>query len=89
MQFDKDSPVGKLEQFGKKMEEAGKKMEAAQKSGNQDEAMKAAMAGLERHWVGVNRLNRSTSKNSSPWFRKHLPDSPKNRGVARKTACWV
>ena len=46
MQFDKDSPVGKLEQFGKKMEEAGKKMEAAQKSGNQDEAMKAAMAGL-------------------------------------------
>ena len=46
IQFDKDSPVGKLEQFGKKMEEAGKKMEAAQKSGNQEEAMKAAMAGL-------------------------------------------
>ena len=45
-QFDKDSPVGKLEQFGKNMEEAGKKMEAAQKSGNQEEAMKAAMAGL-------------------------------------------
>ncbi len=46
IQFDKDSPVGKLEQFGKNMEEAGKKMEAAQKSGNQEEAMKAAMAGL-------------------------------------------
>jgi hypothetical protein len=44
--FDKDSPVGKLEQFGKSMEEAGKKMEAAQKSGNQEEAAKAAMAGL-------------------------------------------
>lgn len=46
VQFDKDSPVSKLEQFGKKMEEAGKKMEAAQKSGNQEEAAKAAMAGL-------------------------------------------
>ena len=46
MHFDKDSPVGKLEQFGKNMEDAGKKMEAAQKSGNQEEAMKAAMSGL-------------------------------------------
>ena len=46
IQFDKDSPVGKLEQFGKSMEDAGKKMEAAQKSGNQEEAMKAAMSGL-------------------------------------------
>ena len=46
MHFDKDSPVGKLEQFGKNMEDAGKKMEAAQKSGNQEDAMKAAMSGL-------------------------------------------
>jgi hypothetical protein len=44
--IDKDSGLGKLEAFGKKMEEAGKKVEAAQKSGNQEEAMKAAMAGL-------------------------------------------
>lgn len=44
--FDKDSPVGKLEAFGKTMEDASKKMEAAQKSGNQEEAMKAAMGGL-------------------------------------------
>ena len=89
IQFDKDSPVGKLEQFGKKMEEAGKKMEAAQKSGNQDEAMKAAWRVWELQWVVVNRLNRSTSKNSSHWFRKHLPDLPKNRVVARKMACWA
>ena len=46
VQFDKDSPVGKLEAFGKTMEDAGKKMDAAQKSGNQEEAMKAAMGGL-------------------------------------------
>jgi uncharacterized membrane protein len=44
--FDKDSPMGKLEGFGKKMEEVGKKMEAAEKSGDQQAQMKAAMEGL-------------------------------------------
>jgi Yip1 domain len=39
---DKNSPLGKLEDFGKKMEAAGKKMEAAEKSG--DEAAKMAAA---------------------------------------------
>ena len=33
--FDKDSTVGKLEQYAKQVEDAGKKMEAAQKSGDQ------------------------------------------------------
>jgi len=44
--FDKDSTVGKLEQYAKQVEEAGKKMEAAQKSGHKDaqaEAMKTMM----------------------------------------------
>ncbi len=44
--FDKDSSMGKLEDFGKKMEEAGKKMEAAQKSGDPQKQMQAAMEGL-------------------------------------------
>ena len=44
--IDPDSKLGKLEAFGKQMEEAGKKMEAAQKSGNQEEAGKAAVAML-------------------------------------------
>jgi hypothetical protein len=44
--FDKDSPMGKLEGFGKKMEEVNKKMEAAQKSGDPNAQMKAAMEGL-------------------------------------------
>ena len=34
--FDKDSPLGKLQEYGKSMEKAGKQMEAAQKSGDQD-----------------------------------------------------
>jgi hypothetical protein len=46
VQFDKDSPMGKLEHWSKSVEQAGKQMEAAQKSGDsnaQAEAMKAMM----------------------------------------------
>jgi len=43
---DKNSPIGKLEDFGKKMEDVNKKMEAAQKSGDPQAQMKAAMEGL-------------------------------------------
>lgn len=52
VQFDEDSPLGKMQQWGKQMEEANKKLEAAQQSGDQaaqEEALKAvfgaAMSG--------------------------------------------
>jgi hypothetical protein len=44
--FDKDSPMGKLEEWGKSVEEASKKLEAAQASGDQEaqqEALKQMM----------------------------------------------
>jgi len=44
--FDKDSTLGKLQQFGKAMEESNKKMEAAQKSGDANAAANAAMDTL-------------------------------------------
>lgn len=44
--FDKDSPMGKMEDFSKKMEEASRKMEEAQKSGDPNKQMEAAMAAL-------------------------------------------
>jgi hypothetical protein len=44
--YDKDSKLGKLEEFAKKMEAAGKKMEEAQKSGDPNKQMEAAMATL-------------------------------------------
>jgi hypothetical protein len=46
VKFDKNSPIGKLEQWSKNVEDAGKKMEAAQKSGDgsaQADAMKLMM----------------------------------------------
>jgi len=50
--YDKNSPLGKLAAFGQSMDAANKKMEAAQKSGNPEEAMKAAMAGLGTAFSG-------------------------------------
>ena len=44
--YDKDSPMGKLDDFAKKMDAAGKKMDAAQKSGDQAKQVEAAMGAL-------------------------------------------
>ncbi len=44
--YDRDSKLGKLDEFGKKMEEASKRMEAAQKSGDSKAQMEAAMGAL-------------------------------------------
>jgi hypothetical protein len=46
VQFDKNSTLGKLQEFGKAMEESNKKMEAAQKSGDANAAANAAMDTL-------------------------------------------
>ena len=46
VQFDKNSPMGKLQEFGKAMEQSNKKMEAAQKSGDPNAATAAAMDTL-------------------------------------------
>ena len=43
---DKDSPLGKLQDFSKSMEAAGKKMESAEKSGDQAAQMAAATGAL-------------------------------------------
>jgi hypothetical protein len=45
-QFDKDSPLGKLQDLGKKMEESNKEMEAAKKSGDPNAQAAAAIEGL-------------------------------------------
>ena len=46
VQFDKDSPLGKLQDLGNKLEENNKKVEAAQKAGDSGAAAAAAMSGL-------------------------------------------
>jgi Yip1 domain. len=69
--FDKDSPMGKLEAFGKKMEESGKKMEAAQKSGDEKAQMAAAMEGLGTLLGGGKRIDPVGIEQLKPF----VPDS--------------
>lgn len=46
VQFDKDSPLGRLQELGKAMEKSNKEMEAAQKSGDPNATAAAAMGAL-------------------------------------------
>jgi len=63
VQFDKDSPMGKLEQWSKNVEKASKQMEEAQKSGDQNaqadavkSMMGAALGGGEVESLAPDRL---------------------------------
>jgi hypothetical protein len=53
---DPSTPLGKLDQFGKKMEEASRKMEAAEKSGDPNKQAEAAMAALGTALGGGKRV---------------------------------
>lgn len=46
MAVDPQSPLGKLDQFGKRMDEANRRMDAAQKSGDPGKQMEAALGAL-------------------------------------------
>jgi len=57
VQFDKNSPMGKLQTLGNKLDESTKKMEAAQKSGDQKAQAAAAFEGLGAILGGGNRVD--------------------------------
>jgi hypothetical protein len=46
VQYQKDSPMGQLDDFARKMEQQSKKMEEAQKSGDPNKQMEAALGAL-------------------------------------------
>lgn len=85
VEFDKDSPGGKLAQFGKSMEEASKKMEAAQKSGNQEEAMKAAMSGLGAALGGGQAVEAVGIEKLKPLVPETFAGMPKKSSSSEKT----
>ena len=57
VQFDKNSPMGKLQSLGNKLDESTKKMEAAQKSGDEKAQAAAAFEGLGALLGGGNRVD--------------------------------
>ena len=82
--FDKDSNLGKFEAFGKKMEEAGKKMEDAQKSGNPDDAAKAAMNVLGTVLGGGKAVDPLAIEQLKPFVPETFAGLPKKSSKAEK-----
>ena len=82
--FDKDSPMGKLEDFGKKMEEAGKKMEAAQKSGDPNAQMKAAMETMGTVLGGGKRFEPVAIDQLKPFTPESFAGLPRKSQSAEK-----
>ncbi|HEX4858124.1 MAG TPA: hypothetical protein VFV17_03825, partial [Usitatibacteraceae bacterium] len=81
---DAGSAAGKLDQFAKKMEEAGKKMEAAQKSGNQEDANKAAMAALGTVLGGGKNVDPVDIEQLKPLVPETFAGLPKKSSKAEK-----
>jgi Yip1-like protein len=79
VQYDKNSPLGKLEALGKKLDESNKKVEAAQKAGNQDAAASAAIEGLATLFGGGRRVDPISVEQLKPF----VPDT--FAGLARRS----
>ena len=84
--FAKDSPLGKLEELGKKLEESNKKMEAAEKKGDSAAQVGAALEGLGTLLGGGKKVDplgiRSTEGVRTRAVRWSSQD-PKQRGEKR------
>jgi len=71
MTYDKDSTVGKLEQYAKQVEDASKKMEAAQKSGDQ-QAQADAMKNMMGAALGSGNVEAVTPDRLKPFLPETL-----------------
>lgn len=84
VQFDKDSPLGKLQALGQAMEESNKKVEAAQKSGDPSAQAKAAMEGLGTLFGGGKHVEPIGIDQLKPFVPDTFAGLPKLGGSAEK-----
>ena len=84
VQFDKDSPLGKLQEFSKNVEHASKNMETAQKSGDQ-EAQAAAMKNMMGAVLGGGDVVESLPPDRlKPFIPGSLAGMPRTRFAAER-----
>jgi hypothetical protein len=84
VQFDKDSPMGKLQALGTAMAESNKKMEAAQKSGDPNAQAAAAMQGLGTLLGGGKHVDPIDIDQLKPFIPATFGGLPKTSGSAEK-----
>jgi hypothetical protein len=85
VQFDKDSPLGKLQDLGKKLDESNKKMEAAQKRGDSNAQVAAAMEGLGTLLGGGKHVDPIGIEQLKPFVPETFAGLPKKSSNAEKT----
>jgi MFS family permease len=84
-QVDPNSPLGKLESFGKAMDESAKKMEAAQKSGDANAQVSAALEGLGTLFGGGRRVDPIGIDELKTFVPETFGSLPKTSNSAEKT----
>jgi hypothetical protein len=85
VEFDPDSPMGRLQQFGESLEESAKKMEAAEKSGDSAAQMTAAMEGLGALFGGGRRVEPVDVSALKPFVPETFAGLPRRSSSAEKT----
>lgn len=85
IQFDKDSPMGKLQDLGKKLEESNRKMEAAQKKGDQNATTAAAVETLGTLLGGGKRVDPVAIDQLKVFVPESLGGLEKTSSSAEKT----
>jgi hypothetical protein len=84
VQFDKDSPLGRLQAMGEAMKESNKKMEEAQKSGDPNAQAQAAMQGLGALLGGGKRVDPIGIDQLKPFIPETFAGLAKTGGSAEK-----
>jgi hypothetical protein len=85
VQFDKNSPMGKLQELGTKLEQSNKKMEAAQKSGDEKAQVAAAVESLGTLFGGGKRVDPVAIDQLKAFVPESLAGLPKTASSAEKT----
>jgi Yip1 domain len=85
VQFDKNSPMGKLQELGTKLEESNKKMVAAQKSGDQNAQAAAAVETLGTLFGGGKRVEPVALDQLKAFVPESFAGLPKTASSAEKT----
>lgn len=83
VQFDKDSPMGKLQQWSKNVEQASKQMEAAQKSGDQN-AQSDAFKSMMGAALGGGNVESLTPDRLKPFLPDTLMGMPRTEMNAER-----
>jgi Yip1 domain len=85
VQFDKNSPLGKLQDLGAKLEESNKKMEAAQKSGDANAQAAAAIESLGTLLGGGKRVDPISIDELKPFVPDTFAGLPRRSINVEKT----